>query len=68
MLTLKDAARALAAYEQAAGLEPEDAWTWIEITRLARQVGNLTKAAAAAARARAAAAKSADARGAPALH
>jgi tetratricopeptide (TPR) repeat protein len=46
-----DTAKALAAYEQAFRLQPEDFWTCIELARLQRTAGNLTgsnKAALAA--------------------
>ena len=40
MLKLVDAAGALKAFHQAAECDPDDFWTWIEINRLGRIVGN----------------------------
>ncbi|MFL5331968.1 MAG: hypothetical protein ACJ8H8_02045, partial [Geminicoccaceae bacterium] len=60
VLTLRDSARALAAFEQAAVLDPTDCWTWIEISRLAGQIGKLDESADAAERAIAAAGRADD--------
>ncbi len=51
VLALKDVSRACEAYETAARLELDDTWTWIQLSRLARQAGRFERAAKAAARA-----------------
>jgi tetratricopeptide (TPR) repeat protein len=51
----EDTDKALAAYREAAALDPTDAWTWISIARLEARRGKLAAAEEAAVRARSAA-------------
>lgn len=64
----RDTAGALAAYHQAADLDPNDAWTWIFLARLEAQAGHLGPAEAAAVKARGAAQGSGDDRDLAAAH
>ena len=57
---LDDTLEALRAFRRASDLDPSEAWTWIHISRLERQKGDIEAAAAAARRARQAAEQAGD--------